>query len=315
MSRIRFAALASVALAGACSRQAVMNEHAGHDMSAMMGESSAPSSPSLPASASKAAARLASSPRKSEWIKIPFEPGSADTVMAFVVYPAKTAAKAPVVVVIHENTCLITWNRGVADQLAAEGFISITPDLCSKVRGGPASAELPRDSVGKILPGVTPAMRNTEIAAVARWGMALPDAAPRYAVIGFCWGGGTVWMHAINGGIPGYSGGVAFYGTPYAANGVTIADSLAKINKPIMLLSGARDARIGAAMPAIDSMMKALKKDYYGNNYPDAVHGFVRAQDDTMARRDTVTEKGNMVAIRDAWPRTLTFLRKNLGVK
>ena len=82
-----------------------------------------------------------------------------------------------------------------------------------------------------------------------------------------------------------------------------------------MLLNGARDVRIGAAMPAIDSIMKAGKKDYVGINYPDAVHGFLRAQGDTAARRDTVAEKGNVAATADAWPRTVSFLRKNLGVK
>lgn len=324
MNAARLLSVAGVLVASACSRRAALDEHAGHDMSAM-GSSSAMNSTTLPASGSKAAARITSSPRKNEWVKVPFEPGSPDTVMAWVSYPAQTSAKTPVVIVIHENTCLITWNRAVADQLSSEGFIAVTPDLCSKARGGPSTAELARDSVGKILPAVTPAIRNTEIAAVAKWAMSLPGAAPRYAVIGFCWGGGTVWMHAVNGGIPGYSGGVAFYGLPYTNGPAPNADSLAKINKPVMLLNGAADARIGAAMPAIDSIMKALKKNYYGSNYKDAVHGFMRAQDDSAFMRDstapggrrlnTVAMDANTGAARDAWPRTLAFLRKNLGAK
>ena len=320
----RHLAAAVVLLAAACSRQAALDEHAGHDMSAM-GGSATRASVGLPPSASQTTARLAASPRRSEWVKVAWEPGSPDTVGAFVVYPAKTTAKTPVVVVIHENTCLINWNRGVADQVAAEGFIAIAPDLCSKVRGGPQNAELPRDSVQKILPGVTPAMRNAEIAAVAKWAMALPDAAPRYAVIGYCWGGGTVWMHAVNGGIPGYSGGVAYYGLPYMTGPTPNADSLAKIGKPVMLLNGSADARIGAAMPAVDSVMKSFKKDYFGNNYQNAIHGFLRAQDDSAFVRDstapggrrlnTVAMQANADAAKDAWPRTVSFLRKNLGVK
>jgi len=47
-----------------------------------------------------------------------------------------------------------------------------------------------------------------------------------------------------------------------------------------MLLNGSRDARIGATMPAIDSLMKAMTKDYVGVNYEGAIHGFLRAQDD-----------------------------------
>ena len=49
------------------------------------------------------------------------------------------------------------------------------------------------------------------------------------------------------------------------------ADSLTKIKVPVMLLSGSKDARIGAGMPALDSAMKALNKDYFGKNYEGAV--------------------------------------------
>lgn len=313
------AALLVAGLSAACARQASMDEHAGHDMSAMGG--SAMATAGLPPSASQTAARLASSPRRSEWVKVAWEPGSPDTVGAFVVYPAKTSARTPVVIVVHENTCLISWNRGVADQVAAEGFIAIAPDLCSKARGGPINQEVPRDQMQAILPQVTPAIRNAEIAAVAKWGMSLPDAWPRYAVIGYCWGGGTVWMHAVNGGIAGYSGGVAFYGTAYNNS----VDSLAKINKPVLMLNGANDARIGAQLPAIDSIMKANKKDYAFQNYKDAIHGFLRAQGDSAFVRDstapdgrrlnTVAMQGNTAATADAWPRTVAFLKKNLGVK
>jgi carboxymethylenebutenolidase len=304
----------------ACARQAAVDEHAGHDMSAS-GGSAMMSTAGLPPSASQTAARLASSPRKSEWVKVAWEPGSPDTVGAFVVYPAKSSAKTPVVIVVHENTCLINWNRGVADQVAAEGFIAVAPDLCSKVRGGAINAEVPQPERAAIIRQVTPEMRNTQIAAVAKWAMSLPDADQRYAVIGYCWGGGTVFIHAVNGGIAGYSGGVAFYGMSYN----NIADSLLKISKPLMLLNGAQDARIGAAMPAIDSIMKAGKKDYFGMNYPNAIHGFLRAQGDSAFVRDstapdgrrlnTTAMAGNVAATADAWPRTVSFLKKNLGVK
>jgi carboxymethylenebutenolidase len=320
MRSVQFLALASLAAVSACARQAVVDEHAGHDMSAM-GGSSTMMTAGLPPSANGTAARLASSPRKSEWVKVAWEPGSPDTVGAFVVYPAKTSAKTPVVIVVHENQCLINWNRAVADQVAADGFIAIAPDLCSKARGGPVNAEVPQDQRGAILRMVTPEHRNAQISAVAKWGMSLPDASPRYGVIGYCWGGGTVFMHAIHGGIAGYSGGVAYYGTAYN----NAADSLLKITKPLLLLNGAQDARIGAAMPMIDSIMKANKKDYAGVNYPDAIHGFLRAQGDSAFVRDstapdgrrlnTVAMKGNTAATADAWPRTIAFLRKNLGVK
>jgi carboxymethylenebutenolidase len=269
----------------------------------------------LPASNDHAAARLAASPRHGEWVTIPWEPGSKDSLMAWVVYPSTKAAKAPVVVVIHEIYGLSTWVRGMADQVAAEGFIAIAPDLNSRVRGGPSTTELSRDSANKLSRLVPMAERNRAIAASAKYAMSQAAAAPRYSVIGFCYGGSTVWGHAVNGGIQGYSGGVAFYGAPFAKGPGPDLDSLAKVNKPVMLLSGAKDTRIGAMMPAIDSAMKAMKKWYFGKNYEGAEHGFARAQDDQKTPRDEPGEQANLAAIKDAWPRTVTFLKTNLGVR
>ncbi len=294
----------------------------------------------FPASNNAAPARLAASPRHSEWVKIAWAPGSADSIMAWVVYP-KTNRKAPVVVVVHEIFGLSTWVRGVADQVAADGFIAIAPDFLSKVRGGPTSVELAGDSAQKIIRGVTTADQAAIIDAAANYAMMLPAAEQKYAVIGYCWGGSATWSHAINGGVMGFSGGVAFYGTPYTGGGqratatapaipaTLIPDSVAKITKPVMLLSGSKDARITSLMPAIDSMMKAMHKEYSYTNYDGAIHGFLRAQDDPKApsadpdpakkaaadAANRAEEAANLAGVKDGWPKTIAFLKKNLGVK
>ena len=308
------------------------DEHIAHMSAADLAAANAPAGfttfqgvPGLPASGSQAAARLAASPRHGEWVKFALEPGSTDTVMAWVVYP-KTSGKAGAVVVVHENTGLITWVRNVADQVAADGFIAIAPDFLSRVRGGPSTVELARDSVGKILPGVTMPERQKIITAAANWVMTQPSSNQKYAVIGFCWGGSTTWGHAVHGGVKGFAGGVAFYGSPFAAGGrqatateaavpaSPVADSLARIKVPVMLLNGSKDMRIGAMMPAIDSIMKAMGKSYGGTNYEGAVHGFMRAQDDPRAQnRDEAEEQANLAAAKDAWPKTIAFLKKQLG--
>jgi carboxymethylenebutenolidase len=282
----------------------------------------------FPASDLRAPARLAASPRHSEWVTIAWEPGSKDSLMAWVVYPVTSNAKTPVVVVVHEIYGLSTWVRGVADQVAAEGFIAIAPDLNSRVRGGPSTTELTRDSASKLIRGVNTTERNRGIIASAKYAMSLPSGAPRYAVIGYCWGGQTVFAHAVNGGTTGYAGGVAFYGNwPYMTGQPPMidVDSMKKINRPVMLLNGSRDARIAANMPAIDSLMKSMKKDYSAQNYLNASHGFLRQQEDPHfvrdstapdgRRRDAETEAGDVAATKDGWPRTIAFLKKNLGVK
>jgi carboxymethylenebutenolidase len=293
-----------------------MDHMAAGDMAApIISENGSQGDMKLPPSANTAPARLKASNRHAEWVKIPWEPGSKDSLMAWIVYPSTNRAKTPVVVVVHEIFGLQTWVRGVADQVAAEGFIAIAPDLLSRVRGGPSADEISGDSARKIISGVMSAERNRGIIAAASYAMSQPSAEQKYGVIGYCWGGQTVWMQAINGGTKGFSGGVAFYGQPYMSGPVPNGDSLKKINEPVMLLSGSKDARIGASMPAIDSAMKALGKNYYGKNYEGAEHGFLRAQDDPKTPPDPATQAANLEATKDGWPKTVAFLKKNLGLK
>ena len=111
----------------------------------------------LPASNNGAADRLKNSPRHGEWVKIAYEAGSTDSLKAWVGYPFSKNAKqkAPVVVVVHEIFGLSTWVRGVADQVAADGFIAVAPDFLSRVRGGPSSVELSADTARRLIQGVS----------------------------------------------------------------------------------------------------------------------------------------------------------------
>lgn len=311
-------ALAFTLILGGCSRSASVGSPAPSAIAIVQQDQ-------LPASANTAAARLAASPRKGEWVKIPWGDGKSDSLMAWIVYPQNLSSgnRAPVVVVVHEIFGLSSWVRSVADEFAARGFIAIAPDLASRLRGGPTMKEMPADSSGIFRnPGIPMADRNNGIMSVARYAMSRPNAIQKYGVVGFCWGGQTTWGHAIHGGAPGFAGGVPYYGAmPYGTPGTTpaggrvnipIADSLAKIKVPMMLLNGSKDASIGAQMPYIDSIMKAKGKTYTGKNYEGAVHGFLRAQADPKTQRDTVEEQANLNAAKDGWPRTLQFFNQYL---
>src|SRR5436309_1534169 len=102
-----------------------------HDHAAATGQTAAAphsmNNKDLPADEAGAKARLNTSPRHSEWVKID---AGGSPVNSFVVYPERRT-KAPVVIVIQEIFGLSDWIRGVADQLAAEGFVAIAPDLLS----------------------------------------------------------------------------------------------------------------------------------------------------------------------------------------
>src|SRR5688500_15063844 len=127
---------------------------------------------SLPASGTTAAERIEKSPRHAEWVAVKV---GTDSVMSWVVYPQRSG-KAPVVLVLHENTGLTTWARAVADQMAAEGFIAIAPDMLTPARKGKLTSEWSRDSAGPAIRELTPEMVNTRLDAVAKYGLSLPAA-------------------------------------------------------------------------------------------------------------------------------------------
>lgn len=237
--------------------------------------------------------RLLASPRHGEWAMI--RTGANDSVRAWVVYPER-ATKAPVVLVVHEIFGLSTWIRGVADQLAAAGFIAIAPDLLT----GKAPLE------GDTLPNsvATAAIRTLraedvqrQLEAVARYGMALPAAQDRYGIVGFCWGGGTSFAHAVR-SPSGLRGAVVYYGASPDTS------DLGRVQVPVLGLYAGDDARINARVPATDSVMRRLGKSYDVHFFEGAGHGFLRAQDGREANR---------IAADKAWPLTTAFFRRNLG--
>lgn len=89
--------------------------------------------PALPPGGEAAAEALEKSPRHGEWVEIKDDDDEDDddpAIKAWVVYPER-AENAPVIIVIHEIYGMTDWVRGVADALAAEGFIAVAPDLLS----------------------------------------------------------------------------------------------------------------------------------------------------------------------------------------
>jgi carboxymethylenebutenolidase len=273
---------------------ALGDEHAGHAEHLAMGSVTLGSqSNAIPASGATAQQRIAASPRHGEWVAI--KVGANDSVMAWVVYPER-AQKAPVVIAIHENTGLNIWTRSVADQLAADGFIGIAPDLTTMGKTGSLTDETAADVGRQLIGQVTPEFGNAALDAVAKYGMSLPSALPRYGVIGFCWGGGRSFLHATH--APGLGAAVVFYGSP------PNAEQMANIKAPVLGLYGGADARITSTVPGSDSTMKRLGKSYEYQIFDGAGHGFLRGQENSEANARAATQ---------AWPRTVSFLRSKLG--
>ena len=252
------------------------------------------SSAALPPSEATAKARLETSPRHGEFVDIPLA-GSVP-LRTYVVYPEKKE-KAGVVIVIHEIYGLTPWIRGVADQLAADGFIAVAPDLISGLGpgGGGTDSVASRDEVVKLVRGLTPDMTRARIGAVRAYAEKIPAANGDIATLGFCWGGARSFEMAAE---PDIDAAVVFYGSsPDSA-------TLLRVRAPVLGHYGGDDARVNATIEPAKASLQAQKRSYDAHIYEGAGHGFLRQQEER--------EGANARASTAAWPRTIAFLKKEL---
>jgi carboxymethylenebutenolidase len=295
------------------------NIHAAHAMAEAKSapRQAAPATASLPPDDIGAAARLAASPRKGEYMKIDV---GGTPINMWVVRPAGNG-RAPVVVVIQEVFGLSDWIRGVADQLAAEGFIAVAPDLLSgKGPGGGDSSsfggqqEMVKATLSLPAPEIVARLK-----AAREWALRQPRASGKSATVGFCFGGNQSFAMAV--AEPSLNAAVVYYGTAptdapaggggrgaaggAAAPAFVPSDSLKAIKAPVLGLYGGlmQDARIGNTIAATEMKMKELGKVYEPHVFDGAAHGFLRAQ--------TGNEGANMRASQQAWPLTVGWLKKH----
>jgi carboxymethylenebutenolidase len=218
------------------------------------------------------------------------------------VYPERST-RAPVVVVIHEGFGLTAWVLGVTDQLAADGFIAIAPDLLAGTRL-PKPPDSLRDGAGG--PDATlarigrhdPAQVVRRVEAAGRYGTGLPAAVERWGVVGFGWGGSLALATAA--GARSLGAAVSFYGGVAADP----AD-LSGVRAPTLALLAEDDAAVNTTMPYADSSYRAANARFEQVTFAGAGHGFLRAQDEGSG--------ANRRAAREGWRRALAWFRRHLG--
>ncbi|MGO9777529.1 MAG: dienelactone hydrolase family protein [Terracidiphilus sp.] len=230
-----------------------------------------------------AKARLDASPRHREYVAL--KHGSR-TVQAYVAYP-EVSAKAPVVILIHEIFGLSDWAKEMADDLAAQGFIVIAPDLLTGFgpNGGGSSEFASQDATVKAVSGLDPDLVTADLDAAADYGKHLPATNGKIAVVGFCWGGGKSFAFATH--RRDLSAAFVFYGPGPA--------DVSAITAPVYGFYAGNDARIGATLPATVAAMKAAGKAFEPVTYDGAGHGFMRAGEDpgnTVPGNKTAREQG-----------------------
>lgn len=194
--------------------------------------------PSLPPDAEHVAGRLLSSPRHGEWAMVRTPQG--DSIKVWVVYPERRD-RAPVVIVVHEIYGLSTWTRGVADQLAAAGFIAIAPDLLTMSAARRTADTVATQDATTAIRTLKADVVQRQLDAVAAYGMGLPSAVKRYGIVGFCWGGGVSFAHAAH--APNMGASVVYYGVSPSRT------QLGAVRAPVLGLYAGNDARVDATIP------------------------------------------------------------------
>jgi len=239
-------------------------------------------------------AKLEKSPRHPEWVKV--KHGDRE-VNCFIVYP-EIKDKATAIVLIHEIFGLTDWARSAADELAAEGYIVIAPDLLwgSVTNGGTEEIVKSGGNVGKAIQALPPAQITADLAAAADYAAKLDSCNGKVVVGGFCWGGTQSFRFATNN--KQVKAAFVFYGTPPGTG-------LENISCPVYGFYAGNDARVTATVPKATDAMKAAGKTYEPVTYEGAGHGFMRAGEDPGN-----TNTANKKARDEAFKRWLELLKK-----
>ena len=243
-----------------------------------------------------AKAKLESSPRHHEWVKV--KHGDRE-VNCYITYP-EVKDKATAVIVIHEIYGLTDWARSVTDELAAEGYIAIEPDLLSGMApGGGGTAEFGgQDNATRAVGKLPPEQVTADLDAVAKYVSALPACNGKIAVAGFCWGGGQSFRYATHN--KNLKAAFVFYGTP------PDAAEMAKINCPVYGFYGGNDGRVTQTVPKATEQMKAAGKTYEPVTYEGAGHAFMRLGEAEAPNAGAANKKAHD----EAWARWKELLKK-----
>jgi carboxymethylenebutenolidase len=186
----------------------------------------------------------------------------------------------PGVVVVQEANGISTQLLRLSERLAAEGYLTITPDLFFRL-GGTEAAEYT-----ELVPQLKPAETQADLQASAQ---ILRDlGAPKVGITGFCMGGGLTYRMATQ--TTSFDAAVGFYGS-------SIAGELGTPNCPTLLFFGGKDPWIPT-----DNIEKVAARHADTIVYPDAGHGFMRDRSEDYAEADAA----------DAWARLLAWFKREL---
>ena len=205
----------------------------------------------------------------------------------------------PAVVVLMEAFGLVPHIESVCDRLAAEGYVTVAPDIYYR--------ELPDNKVryDQLNDAIALMQKLDDGRFVADMRATLDDLAARanvngerLGVTGFCMGGRLAFLSAcafpdrISAAAPFYGGGITGH-----------LDQAESIQAPLYLFFGDEDAFIPREqVDQIAARLRELGTDYKLKSYPGAAHGFFCDQ----------RESHEPKAAEDAWSELRSFFAEHL---
>jgi carboxymethylenebutenolidase len=242
------------------------------------------------------------------WVE--FRSGS-DEIRGYLARP-RGGAKAPAIVLVHENIGVIPHRREVTRKLAAAGFAALTVDLYSRIGGQPPqdfkNAEERRQ---KAFLAANDEQAISDLEAGCRYLKSLAGVdGSRIGALGYCMGGGTLfaWMCGANQSV---KAAVVYYGTAnVAANarpdgkGLSRLAAASKLQVPLQVHHGEADQAVPFAdAKALAEALKSSGQPVEFFSYTGANHAF---EDDTHPNY-------HAEATAKAWERMLAFFGRHLG--
>jgi len=216
------------------------------------------------------------------------------TVNAYLAEPE--GGSGPGVVVIQEWWGLNDQIRGVADRLAAAGYVALVPDLYRGKSTVEAEEAHHLMSSLKFGEAATQDVRGAVQFLKAR--------CPKVGVTGFCMGGVLTLMALAN--VPEVDAGVAWYGFPSPEH-----LEAGNIRVPLMGHWATQDAAFAiATVDVLEEKFRAAKLDYTGHRYL-AYHAF--ANETAVGRGRIPISQYDAAWAQMAWDRTLRFFGRHLG--
>jgi carboxymethylenebutenolidase len=211
-------------------------------------------------------------------------------IRAYIAQPT-TPGPHRAVIVAHDGLGFTPGLRGLADRLAAEGFVAVVPDLFE----GRTSSWLP--SSGYIFFRASEERATQTMLATSDWIQQQPYVSEgRTAVVGFSFGGAVaLYTAAADDRIVA---SVNFYG--YPSNNPDIYQGIG----PVLSIYAALDDSIQANdIAAFAATMKSSGVAHKSQTYAGLQHSFMQ----------DVKQFDEQGATKDAWEDLLVFLREHLG--